>query len=330
MAIFAGSSFALLFLSIILSLEIVFRTTRYMYERARTHNTTLVNLVMDMKGVMADLEDMRKLATIESPDEIDAAFNQHYKNMQKFMAWRESINEHMFRGQNTKKGEIKAKIDASRAHDVTRLKMLRRAITLWRRRSRATDLEITEQREFSESCEDGATVDQQGGFQSFSVFWDKHCEFVSSVALLCFYGGTALLLLDIALFVYAKFKFTYNNSMAGRITGLFVFGALFVGLALLGYFRFGNVVIFRRMQHWKDDQPNSSISSGGSGSGRNRELSDDDVDVEGGLRMRERRTNALRRTGSTRSAMGEEKIVDGTDVTRYASFRGGLDIRDLA
>ena len=339
MAIFAGSSFALLFLSIILSLEIVFRTTRYMYERARTHNTTLVNLVTDMKGVMSDLEDMRKLATIESSVEIDTAFNDHYKRMQKFMAWRESINEHMFRGQDMKKGDIKKRLaaDRQRAADSTRLRMLSRAISRWRGSSKATNEGVRERSEFTGHVDDGTSSDDTSsgvvstdlGFQSFSVFWDTHCHFVSSAAHFCFYGGTTLLLLDITIFVYAKFKFTYANGMAGWITAGCVFGALFMGLIVLCYFRLGNVVIFRNMKNWKkDDGTTKNVSTG------SRDSADDDIDVEEGIAMDDRpsaTTNARRRHGPARGAAvaetEEERHGSGRiDPTRYSSFRSPTDM----
>jgi hypothetical protein len=278
MAVFAGSSFSMLFLSIVLSLEIVFRTTRYMYERARVHNTTLVGLVVNMREVMKDLEQMRKLASLHDPKEIDEAFNTHYRSMQKFMAWREDINDHMFRGQGMDSSVIREKI----AQDSNMTK-LRNALLRWnsaaglgtpfsasgRGRSRnAAEGRLAgrggggggggggglhrEKSEFLDVPADNA----DGGTHSFSDFWDKHCAMVATIALFSFYFGTCLLLLDIAVFMYAKFKFTYNNSFAGMIIAAAVFGSLFVGLLILLLMRCSNRLIFRAMTSKKTDGDN--------------------------------------------------------------------------
>lgn len=310
MAVFAGSSFSMLFISIVLSLEIVFRTTRYMYERARSHNAMLVRLVYDMKEVMDDLKEMRQLADVHDPMIIDKEFSKHYKRMLKFMTCREQINDHMFRGQGISHTSTKERMDAvARASEIDNATKLTRAVRgIINRIRRASGKNLDRRAEDLVGFDDGELQFDRslsvaskpdnfvGGIHSFSDFWDKHCRLVATVALFSFYIGTCFLLLDIAVYMWAKFKITYHNGFAGLIIAAAVFGSLSMGLLILFYMRWNNKNIFRKL---KADSENSIFV-------HSQSIDIDESDIEMCYMQDDVR--------QARSTNGEEKATGGDDI----------------
>lgn len=72
----------------------------------------------------------------------------------------------------------------------------------------------------------------------FNQFWDENCKIIGATALICFYIGTALMLVATMIYMWAWYKYTYKN-FAGAMIGLVtILISLVVSLSIAVYLRF--------------------------------------------------------------------------------------------
>jgi len=205
MALSAGLSFAFLFLSIVLSLKVVIRATRFMYKRSHVNNETARSLFRKTKEVLGKMREIRNLSQTQTTSEaIDRRFETHFKHIQRWMEEREDILDQLF------PGGVASPEDSAQCAP------------------RPPSIHKTVNQVWKSLRGGGGTSFPYE--TSFAEYWVAHCKKLSTSALRMFYLGTALLLVAIAVFVYAKFRYVYTNSSAGLITASCIGISLVIGL----------------------------------------------------------------------------------------------------
>jgi len=77
----------------------------------------------------------------------------------------------------------------------------------------------------------------------FHKFFDENCKFIGSTALICFYIGTALMLIATMIYMWALYVYTYRNSIGASIGLVTILLSLIITLTIAIYLRFHDPTI---------------------------------------------------------------------------------------
>ena len=202
-SLFSALSFAFLFLSVVICVEVIRRASLFMYQRAKVHSALLNRALLETKNMMDELH-------IKTDDESVRKTN-------------EAVSLKTQRLRNRSRVRVSSMTDDQVEEEwLSHESKLRKYLE---QREQVNNL----------SHEEVAAVGGFGG-QSFQQFWDYHCTFWSKTALLCFYLGTLTLLVAILIFVWAQFAIGYDNEPAAYIAVVLIGLAVFLGVVLIVLF----------------------------------------------------------------------------------------------
>jgi hypothetical protein len=220
-------SFSFLFLSIVFCIELVIRTSSFMYKRGRSHTRNLRKAINDTKGMMTELrgegkgsqsmnraassmarlgdaaervQTMRRAISRMQPNEIEEEFERHEAEIRGYLKKREMLNDSA-------------------------------AVTSYRD-------EVT------------------GVKRPFKHFWEESCETWWNLAILLFYGGSLNMLLALVIYIYAQFVLRYQSIIAAAI------GIALLGLVLV--LGIGTVIVMRHVDRETDKRENLEALLAGS------------------------------------------------------------------
>ena len=214
-------SFSFLFLSIVFCIELVIRTSSFMYKRGKSHTKSLRKAINDTKGMMRDLRG-------------ESRGHSHSGGLH------ESESEAQFTNLASTSGI---------AGESNNLRSIRRAIS----RMQPNEIEAEFERHEAEirgylkkreTLNDSAALtsyrdEVTGVKRPFKHFWEESCESWWSMAILLFYGGSLNMLLALMIFMWAQFYIFYNSIVAAII------GVSMLGLILI--IGIGTVIVMRKV-----------------------------------------------------------------------------------
>jgi len=226
-----GTSFACLFVSIILSIRIIVWMSRFMYKLTNAHQEVVTNLVVSAAKLM---DQLFKMQSNDDPIPGDRSSSRpkneadYQKLLHRMKRSRHEIHKqitnHYFNIRLKNEDRLKKypKYFGTRRglHD-------RREDRTMRPRSCVThDTVTTSVPDRSRSdCEEVSSMTE------FEAFWHENLKVPARIAMLSFYVGTASLLAGISFLIFARFTITLK-SPAGACT----FVAFVVVSLLLGFF----------------------------------------------------------------------------------------------
>eukprot|EP00601_Ochromonadales_sp_CCMP2298_P003554 CAMPEP_0173175788 /NCGR_PEP_ID=MMETSP1141-20130122/4101_1 /TAXON_ID=483371 /ORGANISM="non described non described, Strain CCMP2298" /LENGTH=500 /DNA_ID=CAMNT_0014098059 /DNA_START=84 /DNA_END=1586 /DNA_ORIENTATION=+ len=216
-ALTSSLSFLFLFVCMVICIELVIRTSQFMYTRGLRHTASLQMAIKDTKKMMRDLrgessfvnglgETRERAVTLES--------------LQKDIAGAKAIQRAIARMQA---GEIDNEFER---HEVEIRNYLKKrddlndssAVTLYR--------------------------DETGEKRPFKHFWESSCQSWWDLAILLFYGGSMNTILALMVYMWAQFLIAYSSLLAA-IIGVSLLGAVLV----LGV---GIVIVMRQVDREED------------------------------------------------------------------------------
>jgi hypothetical protein len=222
-------SFGLLFLSVVFCIELMIRTSTFMYKRGRSHSRALKHAIIDTKEMMKDLrhegskyesnyalrrdglEDLE-----EGKSEAIRNGENEYKEMKRLHRIISRMNS----------GEIEKEFE--RHEEEVRNYLKKREL-------------------LNDASAIGSYHDQHNGYKRpFKFFWEYSCEPWWNMALVLFYTGSFNLVLAISLFMWAHF-FVYQHSLLAAILGITILttGAA-VGFATLNVMHHADRLMIRK------------------------------------------------------------------------------------
>lgn len=86
----------------------------------------------------------------------------------------------------------------------------------------------------------------------FHKFWDENCKYIGSIALICFYIGTALMLIATMIYMWSWYIYTYKNFIGAMIGIVIILLSLIVTLAIAIYLRYLDPTIIDLSQSISD------------------------------------------------------------------------------
>jgi hypothetical protein len=195
----SGASFAFLFVCMVLCVQIILLSSKFMYIRASGHNKIVQELVVDSFNTLNKMNDHLKDMKDDALD-TEQMWMEHVERVDQYMKERQRFNERLL-------GE--AEEDAS-DHDLSLARWMSSDVS-------GGGARVTEALLQRPS---GAGPGAQTN--SFEWFWDKHCKTHAWLALQLFYLGTVALLVSVALLVFASMQHTFNNARAGMVFMVFI------------------------------------------------------------------------------------------------------------
>ena len=218
-------SFAFLFLCIVFSMELVMRTSLFMYRRANKHTRTLRSAIEDTKRMMKRLRG--EASYLERGNDLTSTQNLFSVGAVAGTATGglDSVTNRnrASAGNNSSTGSVR----------YTAPPKLRRAISKmdpddveeeWLRHEE----EIRGYLKQREEINDRTSIDLGSHKRrSFKDFWIESCKFWWDLAILFFYAGSLNLLLAIMIFMWGQFLLSYN-SLVGAIIAVSLIGLVLV------------------------------------------------------------------------------------------------------
>mmetsp|Transcript_26932 Transcript_26932/g.59608 ORF Transcript_26932/g.59608 Transcript_26932/m.59608 type:complete len:611 (-) Transcript_26932:210-2042(-) len=258
-------SFAFLFLSIVFCIELVIRTSQFMYKRGKAHTESLKSAIKDTKLMMRELRgdgDYRKqhpsntglsgIAQGSSSDSVGAGTKAGAEQSTQTDA---DIGAAAGLGGMGKRPPLAREYSAISVGGVTKeAKAIRRAISSMGAGQIEEEFErheveirnyLRKREELNDaaaltSYKDGAT----GVKRPFKHFWVNACEKWWNLSILLFYGGSLNMLLTLMIYMWAQFLIQYN-SMLAAIVGVSLIGTVVV-------VSFGTVLLMRDVDRRAD------------------------------------------------------------------------------
>lgn len=86
----------------------------------------------------------------------------------------------------------------------------------------------------------------------FHKFWDDNCKSIGSTALICFYIGTALMLIATMVYMWSWYIYTYKNYIGAMIGLVIILLSLIVTMAIAIYLRYLDPTIIDLSQSISD------------------------------------------------------------------------------
>lgn len=208
-ALSSALSFAFLFLSIVICIEVLMRASSFMYRRAKAHTRQLKEAISRTKIMMKKLRGDTGLSTnnLSSMD-----------------------------GRDDADGSKSGKINFRRSISAMEQDAVEEE---WTRH----ETEIQEYLAEREKINDRTAIVMNGNGvsrKSFQEFWKESCKSWAELAVLFFYGGSVNLLLAIMLYMWAIFYIDYG-SLVGAIIGVVLIGlSLVIGVSIVVVMRHQN------------------------------------------------------------------------------------------
>ena len=265
MAVTSTTSFSFLFFSILISFKIVLRSTHYMYRRADKQTKNVRNLIQQIISLLNKIryvELSHSNDIYRMPNSYNAIiYNRKYpfqNNSSQIQRMHDVVIEtycvvkERSKDWTRAEDELNAETISHHSHDSTNIQL---------RSSRRRDLEDAGYSNSNEKSVRSEEVDissnevfsaDDGGLEEritsagarpgnyvfgrsyrvsragmFFNFWWQDGELQGRVAVALFHAGSALMLLSIALYVYAWFDEEYDSPVGARI------GAVLIGLAFV-------------------------------------------------------------------------------------------------
>lgn len=253
---FSGTSFALLFMCMVLSLKLILRSSRFMYTRASVHNRVVHKLARDTVRMLAKMDNDMKDYDRLPPD---VMWKDHVNRVDEYLTWRQEINDMLFG--NLKRGQrltvVSPGLTAENfSHFPPNRQIPRHAsqqpplgiprqTSLQSQNSQGTSLReedfLVDEDVDLESLPSGLPVLGIGNYSqdtsfrsiqyaeakaslgSFETFWNKHCATYAFFALRLFYMGMVSLLISLGLLMFAKLSKDYDNLAAALTFSSFLF-----------------------------------------------------------------------------------------------------------
>lgn len=208
-----GSSFSFLLICMVLSLQVILLSSRFMYVRASGHNRIVQDLVVDSFHTLHKMNDHLRDMEDESVD-TNQMWMDHVKRVDQYMRERQKFNERLF-------GDLEEQVGST--HDISLVRWMSGA-----------DSEVAAG-EGGMSLTDVLLGRPEGvnHESSFEHFWESHCKGLAYIALLMFYMGTVMLLISVALLVFANMRYTFDNVKAGIVFMVFIFLSVMVTIYIL-------------------------------------------------------------------------------------------------
>ena len=212
----SGLSFAFLFVCMVLALKLILRCSRFMYTRASVHNRVVNKLANDTSKMLKRMDnDMKGFDNMPT----DEMWKMHVMRVDECLKWRQDINDLLYGPRNI----------SNRANSNSSLQ------------SRSTIGSHLTERDFLAGQEDDLELPpffslnrepstrsiqyarMKASIGSFETFWKQYCQRHYAMCLRLFYLGMVLLLVSLALLVFAKLRHDYNNTAAAYTFGSFLF-----------------------------------------------------------------------------------------------------------
>eukprot|EP01033_Poteriospumella_lacustris_P015682 gene15682-11223_t len=264
-ALTSALSFAFLFLSMVICMELVMRASSFMYRRARNHTEQLRQAIKDTKLMMEELRNgtrnkdefrhgngsVREDHPVDNngcdkPGDLSPAVSDPLST-----ATGEGLAQ---RGLNSKtptmssmasssvpphkprKHRALAELDEEgldrewRNHETELQKFLAER----ERINDATALLGVDEKYYQNQApgDDTVSVDRERAVnrKSFQEFWNESCKFWAELSILFFYGGTVNLLLAIMIFMWSQFLHAYHSLIGAVIAISLISFTLVLGL----------------------------------------------------------------------------------------------------
>jgi len=208
----SGASFAFLFVCMVLCVQIILLSSKFMYIRASGHNRIVQELVVDSFSTLQKMNDHLRDLSDESLD-TEQMWLDHVARVDQYMKERQKFNERLF-------GEMEEGTDD---HGVSLANWMSTADDSVGERDAARVTEALLGRPSAASSQTN----------SFEWFWDNHCKTHAWMALKMFYLGTVSLLISVALLVFANMQITFHNPRAGMVFLAFILIAILVTIFIL-------------------------------------------------------------------------------------------------
>eukprot|EP00596_Hydrurales_sp_CCMP1899_P002271 CAMPEP_0119041198 /NCGR_PEP_ID=MMETSP1177-20130426/11384_1 /TAXON_ID=2985 /ORGANISM="Ochromonas sp, Strain CCMP1899" /LENGTH=507 /DNA_ID=CAMNT_0007007049 /DNA_START=70 /DNA_END=1593 /DNA_ORIENTATION=- len=260
-ALTSALSFAFLFLSIVLCIEVILRASSFMYNRARKQTTQLREAIQKTKLMMKRIrgghypgetpvflkgKGGRKNKETESKENrrkhLNKKSNNDYNNDDNDDAYSRSNNGYMTDERSTN-GTQK---DRMNNYHPEKSPNKRRQIAEmdeddlqqeWERHEAEVHSYLEEREKINDQTSVLVSADANSSRMSFEQFWRESCKFWADIAILFFYAGTANLLLAIMIYMWAEFFITYQSPVGAVIAVVFIGVSLVVGILLAIYLR---------------------------------------------------------------------------------------------
>jgi hypothetical protein len=224
-------SFAFLFMCIVFCIELVIRTSSFMYKRGKSHTKSLMNAINDTKGMMRELRGERKHGLGGSAGHSSTQLDK-LSSTNLFLndaAARHAAATNAINGENS-------------------IHSIRRAISKMTPAEIETEFERHEAEirgylKKREKLNDAAAItsysdDITGHKRPFKHFWEESCEVWWHLAILLFYGGSVNMLIALGIFVWAQFLIQYE-SLVAAIVGVLLLGLLgVIGIVTVLWMRY--------------------------------------------------------------------------------------------
>jgi len=233
-------SFSFLFLSIVFCIELVIRTSSFMYKRGKSHTKSLRRAINDTKGMMKDLRgEGKNSGSLKDSSDANLAEKGNADDP-------DSLKE------STKDvpSSPKFNTDSSKGSDESaNVKGFRRAISRMKPNEIEKEFERHEHEirgylKKRELLNDSAALTSYkdvvtGHMKPFKHFWEESCETWWSLAILLFYGGSLNMLLALMIYMWAQF-FIHYDSLIAAVIGVSVLG-------LISIIGIGTVIVMRHV-----------------------------------------------------------------------------------
>jgi hypothetical protein len=195
----------------VLCVQIILLSSKFMYIRASGHNKIVQELVVDSFNTLHKMNDHLKDLKDDTLD-TEQMWMEHVERVDQYMKERQKFNEKLFGEleEDTSEHGVSLARWMSGADDDTELG-----------RNRATDVLL------------GRPSAVAAQNNSFEWFWDNHCKTHAWMALKMFYLGTVSLLVSVALLVFANMKYNFDNERAGVVFLAFILVAILVTMFIL-------------------------------------------------------------------------------------------------
>jgi predicted membrane protein len=237
-------SFAFLFLSIVLCVEVLLRASSFMYNRATTHTTQLREAIQKTKMMM------KKIRVGEQPvrrGSVKGNNQSNYKTHEDENKKRSHDDGHENRDNNV--GGEKSQNGVESVESSKRnLKGNRQIADMeekdlqveWAKHEAEVHQYLEERERINDQTSVLVSADANSSRMSFEQFWRESCKLWGDIAILFFYAGTANLLLAIMIYMWSEFFINYHNIVAAIIAVLVIGVSIVVGTALYFFLRQNN------------------------------------------------------------------------------------------
>jgi hypothetical protein len=264
-------SFAFLFLSMVICMELVMRASSFMYRRARNHTDQLRQAIKDTKTMMDELrngtrnhrpeaqglranerkgpqqqqqqeeeeeeqrQQQREISTSSHEGELSST-----EYSEKLKLGRQGLSQRNFSASSTSSAaSLRGHPCKHRIISQLDERGLERE---WKNHETELQRFLAERERINDATaligvddkllrDDPNSQERMVSRKSFQEFWNESCKFWAELSILFFYGGTINLLLAIMVFMWGQFLHLYNSLIGAIIAISLISFALVLGIA---------------------------------------------------------------------------------------------------